>query len=110
VRCNARPGRVCVLRLQVAFADNSPAAFVALDGCFASLISSSPAAALAQAVQLAATLQAEVAAGGQRLLVPAAACCAVLCLCKSMLQQLAAMLSYPELGSCAVAGCDTGGT
>ncbi len=83
---------------------------MALDACFASLISSSPAAALGQAVQLAATLQAEVAAGGGRLLVPAAACCAVLCLCKSMLQQLAAMLSYPELGSCSVAGCDTGVT
>lgn len=95
--------------LQAALEANPPAVFVALDTCFAALLSASPAAALGQAWQLAASLQLEVAAGGGRLAaLPDAACCALLVLCKSMLQQLAVTLSHPPLAACAVPGCDEG--
>lgn len=93
--------------LQASLEGNPPAVFAALDAVFAALIAASPASALAQAVQLAASLQAEAAGSGGRLSkVAAAACCALLCLCKSMLQQLAATLGHPQLAECAAAGCE----
>jgi hypothetical protein len=96
--------------MQVSLEPTPPAAFVALDACFVGVVGASPAASLALAVQLAASLQAEVAAGGGRLAAaPAAACCAVLLLCKSMLQQLAATLGHPQLAECAAPGCEEGG-
>lgn len=96
---------------QALLAGNPPAIFAALDSCFAALIAASPTTTLAYAVRLAATLQAEVAeppSSSKLDGVPAAACCALLCLCKSMLQQLASTLGHQQLVGCAVEGCSEG--
>ncbi|KAI3435863.1 hypothetical protein D9Q98_001921 [Chlorella vulgaris] len=90
---------------------NQPAAFVALEQTLRALLAAAPASSLSQVLKLVAALQLEVLgasggpAGGRLAQLSAAQSCAVLCVCSSVLQALAAQLGQPAVQQLAVPGC-----
>lgn len=100
---------------EAGLAASGPAAYVAMDRTLRALLAAAPAAALPQALKLAAALQLEVleagngsapADGGRLAVLSAAQLCAVLCMCRSLLAALAAQLGQPSLQQLAAPGCE----
>ena len=111
---------------EAAFGGNQPAAYVAMDRTLAAAVGAAPAASLPQAVKLVAALQLEVlqagssnrssaaaataaadGSGSRLAALTAAQGSALLCMCMSALQSLAAQLGQPALQQLAVPGCDS---